>query len=111
VATNRFLGIYAIRFPAFGMLTRDVLQYLTAKGATVMSKNEAQVLEKALALPPDERAELADRLLISLDTERQRKNDELWAEEAEDRIGAFERGEIRALSAKEAFETNEGAKP
>jgi len=35
------------------MLTRDVLQYLTAKGATVMSKNEAQVLEKALALPPD----------------------------------------------------------
>jgi putative addiction module component (TIGR02574 family) len=93
------------------MLTRDVLQYLTAKGATVMSKNEAQVLEKALALPPDERAELADRLLISLDTERQRKSGELWAEEAEDRIDAFERGEIRAVSAKEAFETNKGAKP
>ena len=93
------------------MLTRDVLQYLTAKGATVMSKNEAQVLEKALALPPDERAELADRLLSSLDTERQRKIGELWAEEAEDRIDAFERGEIRAVSAKEAFETNKGAKP
>ena len=76
-----------------------------------MSKNEAQVLEKALALPPDERAELADRLLSSLDTERQRKIDELWAEEAEDRIDAFERGEIRAVSAKEAFETNKGAKP
>jgi putative addiction module component (TIGR02574 family) len=93
------------------MLTRDELQYLTAKGATVMSKNEAQVLEKALALPPDERAELADRLLSSLDTERQRKIDDLWAEEAEDRIGAFERGEIRAVSAKAAFETNKGAKP
>jgi putative addiction module component (TIGR02574 family) len=105
-----FLRMCAIRFPAFGMLTRDELQYLTAKGATVMSKNEAQVLEKALALPPDERAELADRLLSSLDTERQRKIDELWVEEAEDRIDASERGEIRALSAKEAFETNKGAK-
>ena len=76
-----------------------------------MSENEAQVLGKALALPPDERAELADRLLSSLDTERQRKIDELWAEEVEDRIDAFERGEIRAVSAKEAFETNKGAKP
>jgi hypothetical protein len=103
--------MYAIPFLAFGMLTRDVLQYLTVRGATVMSKNEAQVLEKALALPPDERAELADRLLISLDTERQRGNDGLWAEEAEDRIDAFERGEIRAVSAKVAFEMNKGAKP
>jgi len=94
-----------------GMLTRGVLQYLTAKGATVMSKNEAQVLEKALALPPDERAEVAGRLLSSLDAERQPKMDELWAEEAEDRIDAFERGDIRAVSAKEAFETNKGAKP
>lgn len=76
-----------------------------------MSKNGAQALEKALALPPDERAELADRLLSSLDTERQPKIDELWAEEAEDRIDAFERGEIRAVSGKEAFETNKGAKP
>jgi len=76
-----------------------------------MSKNEAQVLEKALALPPDERAEVAGRLLSSLDAERQPKMDELWAEEAEDRIDAFERGDIRAVSAKEAFETNKGAKP
>jgi len=50
-------------------------------------------------------------LLSSLDTERQRKIDDLWAEEAEDRIDAFERGEIRAVSAKAAFETNKGAKP
>jgi putative addiction module component (TIGR02574 family) len=75
-----------------------------------MSKDGAQVLEKALALPPDERAELADRLLSSLGTGRQRKMDEFWAEEAEDRIDAFERGEIRAVSAKEAFETSKGTK-
>ena len=93
------------------MVMRDVLQCMIAKGATVMSKNVAQVLEKALALPPNERAELADRLLSSLGTGRQRKMDELWAEEAEGRVDAFERGEIRAVSAKEAFETNKGAKP
>ena len=75
-----------------------------------MSKNGTQVLEGALALPPDERAELADRLLSSLDTKRQRKIDKLWAEELEDRIDAFARGEIKAVSAKEAFETNKGAK-
>jgi putative addiction module component (TIGR02574 family) len=93
------------------MLTRGVLQSLKAKGATVVSKNGAQVLEKALALPPDERAELAARLLSSLDTERQCKIDEMWAEEAEDRIDALERGEIRTVSVKEAFETDKGAKP
>ena len=76
-----------------------------------MSRKGAVVLANALALPPEERAELADRLLISLHTERQRRIDELWAEEAEDRIDAFERGEIRAVSAKEAFEANKGAKP
>ena len=81
------------------------------EGSRGMSKKGAVVLANALALPPGERAELADRLLISLDTERQLKIGELWAEEAEDRIGAFERGEIRAVSAKEAFETNKGAKP
>jgi len=70
-----------------------------------MSKNGAQVLEKALALPPEERAELADRLLSSLDEERHRRIDELWAEEAENRIDAFERGELEAVSVKKAFKT------
>jgi putative addiction module component (TIGR02574 family) len=83
---------------------------LKVKGVANMSKNGAQVLEEALALPPDERAELADRLLSSLDTQRQRKIDILWAEEVEDRVDAFERGEIRTVSTKEAFESNRGAK-
>ncbi len=75
-----------------------MLQLLSEKGVTGMSKNGAQVLEEALALPPDERAELADRLLSSLDKELQRKINQLWAEEAEDRIDAYERGEISAVS-------------
>jgi len=92
------------------MCSRCMLQLLNEKGVTGVSKNGTQVLEEALALPPDERAELADRLLSSLDMEHQRKIDELWAVEVEDRIDAFERGEIKAVSMKEAFETDKGTK-
>jgi putative addiction module component (TIGR02574 family) len=64
-----------------------------------MSKKGAQVLEQALALPEPERAELVDRLLASLDREASPNHDALWAREAEARIDAFERGEIKAVSA------------
>lgn len=69
-----------------------------------MSKTGAQVLGEALSLPPSERAELADRLLSSLDGSPHHRIDELWAQEAEDRIDAFERGEIKAVSSKQVFE-------
>ena len=69
-----------------------------------MSKRGAQVLEEALSLPPGERAELIDRLLSSLDSTFRQRIDELWAQEAEERLDAFERGEIKAVSAKEVFD-------
>jgi len=75
-----------------------------------MSKRGAEVLEEALSLPPDERAELAERLLTSLDASHDRRIDELWAQEAEDRLDAFERGEIKAVLAKEVFDTIRGVK-
>jgi len=70
----------------------------------LMSKTGAQLIQEALALPPEERAELVERLLISLDPPPDRRIDELWAREAEDRVDAFERGEIKSVPAKEAFE-------
>jgi len=69
-----------------------------------MSKTGTQLLEEALALPPAERAELVDRLLISLAPSPDLRIDELWAREAEDRLDAFERGEIKVVSAKGAFD-------
>ncbi len=69
-----------------------------------MSKRGAQVLEEALSLSSVERAELADRLLASLDSSPERKIDELWAQEAEGRLDAFERGEIKTVSLREAFD-------
>jgi len=51
-----------------------------------MSKKGIEVLEEALSLPPVERAELAERLLTSLDASPDRRIAELWAQEVEDRL-------------------------
>ncbi len=75
-----------------------------------MSKKRTQVLEEALSLPPAERAELADRLLTSLDSSPEHRIEELWAQEAEDRLDAFGRGEIKAVSSREAFDTTNRVK-
>ncbi|MEW6381256.1 MAG: addiction module protein [bacterium] len=69
-----------------------------------MLKRGAQVLEEALSLPPGERAELIDKLLSSLDSPSRQRIDELWAQEAEDRLDAFERGEIETVSSQEVFD-------
>ena len=67
-----------------------------------MTAEAEQVLAQALNLPPKERAELAERLFSSLDI-GQEELDRLWAREAENRIDAFERGDIKAISAKQVF--------
>ncbi|MFZ2445750.1 MAG: addiction module protein [Syntrophobacteraceae bacterium] len=69
-----------------------------------MSSRSTQVLKEALTLPPAERAEIAERLLSSLDAPSQKEIDELWGKEAEDRLDAFDRGEIKAVPAKQVFE-------
>jgi putative addiction module component (TIGR02574 family) len=56
-------------------------------------------LVDALRLPPVERAELIERILESFPFPDRKEIDELWAAEAEERIDAFERGEIKAKPA------------
>ena len=68
-----------------------------------MSGNGDRVFDEALALPPTERAELVDRLLTSLDANSQKRVDELWAQEAEDRLDAYGRDELKSVSAREVF--------
>lgn len=75
-----------------------------------MSSRGIQVLKEALSLPPAERAEIADRLLSSIDPPSQEGIDMLWGKEAEERLDAFDRGEIKAISAKQVFE-QVGKKP
>lgn len=67
-----------------------------------MSREE-EILSAALALPEAVRAALADQILRSLDGQDQGEIDRLWAHEAEQRIDAFERGEIEAIAAEDVF--------
>ena len=59
--------------------------------------NTANIFKEALTLRPSEKAQLIDKLLASLD-KSDKEIDELWAREAEDRIDAYDRGKIKAIS-------------
>ena len=52
---------------------------------------------QAVQLPPEERMTLVERILDSLD-EPDATLDALWAKEADDRLAAYRRGEIRAVA-------------
>ncbi len=69
-----------------------------------MSANSEQILKEALALPPKERAELVERLLATFQSPPDPKLDELWARESEDRLAAYDKGELEAIPAEEVFE-------
>jgi len=62
-----------------------------------------KILKEALTLKPAEKAELIDKLLSSLD-KPDPEIDKLWAEEAENRIDAYERGEIKAVALDKVLE-------
>ena len=68
-----------------------------------MVVQEKELEQKALSSSVSYRAYLADKLLSSLDVPGQAEVDEAWAKESEDRIAAFERGEIEAVDEAEAF--------
>jgi putative addiction module component (TIGR02574 family) len=67
-----------------------------------MTARAEQVLNEALSLAPSERAQLAERLFSSLDIS-QEEIDRLWAQEADSRIDAYNRGDIKAVSANDVF--------
>ena len=67
-----------------------------------MSDHSVRLLEEALALPANERADLVERLLSSLDP-AEPEIEKRWAQEVEDRIEALERGELKTISVEEFF--------
>lgn len=63
----------------------------------------AKILSRqARSLSPAERLELVDDLLASLD-ESDPKIDALWSREAEDRLAAYRRGDIKAVPLQEVL--------
>ena len=67
-----------------------------------MTETAEKLFREALGLPPNERVGLVEELLKSLDAPDQ-KLDDLWAQEAEERLRAYRAGEIESHSADELF--------
>lgn len=67
-----------------------------------MSQSAKALIEQAVQLPPVERMALVEHILDSLD-EPDPAMDALWAQEADDRLAAYRRGEIRAVPLSEVL--------
>lgn len=66
-------------------------------------ENQDAIFRAALALPQDARADLADKLLESLSEVDNSEIEARWVREAEERISAYERGEIASIPGHEVF--------
>jgi putative addiction module component (TIGR02574 family) len=76
-----------------------------------MTKREALESE-AMKLPPEERAQLADVLLASLEDEQRVKIENAWIEECDRRWLAIQRGEMGTVDGDEVLRKLEaGEKP
>jgi putative addiction module component (TIGR02574 family) len=69
-----------------------------------VSATSEQILRQALALPLEERAELLEQLLATFQGPTDPALDKLWIAEAHDRLDAYDRGELDAVSVEEVFE-------
>lgn len=64
---------------------------------------QEEIISAALNLPLETRARLVDRLVASLMNSEREGIDRLWAAEAEDRIQAYERGEMDSVPGDQVF--------
>ena len=62
-----------------------------------MSQAAEALSAQVTQLPPEERMEVVERILDSLD-QPDEALDALWAKEADDRLAAYRRGEIKAVA-------------
>jgi len=69
----------------------------------VMSDLVEELAQRGLALSPEDRARLAERLLDSLRDPRLAEIEAAWDEEIERRVAAYERGEVETFAAEDVF--------
>jgi putative addiction module component (TIGR02574 family) len=67
-----------------------------------MSIDVQTIFSHALALPPEMREELAEKLWLSLDSKEQEEVQKAWLEEIESRIDAYEKGEMTSIPLDQA---------
>ncbi len=67
-----------------------------------MTPETQEIIDRAMSLPPTDRALVVDKLLSSLD-QPDEAIDALWRKEVEDRIRAYNQGRLKSVSLEEAL--------
>jgi putative addiction module component (TIGR02574 family) len=68
-----------------------------------MSTQAEQILQSALSLSPDERVEIAESLILSLDDERAAEIEAAWAVEIKRRIESIDKGQVQLIPADQVM--------
>jgi putative addiction module component (TIGR02574 family) len=68
-----------------------------------MNSHAEQILQSALSLNPDDRVEIAESLILSLDEERAADIEAAWAAEIKRRLESIDRGEVKLIPADEVM--------
>jgi putative addiction module component (TIGR02574 family) len=68
-----------------------------------MSRNLEELESEALNLSLEGRAQLAEKLILSLDAPTEEENLNLWVAEAERRLKELKEGKAKEIHAEEAF--------
>jgi putative addiction module component (TIGR02574 family) len=66
--------------------------------------NIETIRHEALALTPQERAQLAEQLLSSLDTLTEAENEQLWLQEAARRADEIDKGLVQLIPADVVYQ-------
>ena len=62
-----------------------------------------EIEQAALKLPRKKRVLLAERLMVSLETKREKEIAEVWADEAVARATAYRAGKLKSVPLRQAF--------
>ena len=65
--------------------------------------NAKEIEQEALGLPEDDRAALARKLLMSLDSSSEEETGEAWSKEASRRAQELDRGTVQAISSQDVM--------
>ena len=68
-----------------------------------MDTQAEQILQSALSLHPDDRVEIAESLIQSLDENRAAEIEAAWAEEIKRRLESIDKGQVQLIPADEVM--------
>ena len=86
---------------AYETVRQELRNYISGE-LEVKTMKTKELLDKAMELKPEERFTLVESLIQSLD-EPDKKLDEIWAEEAENRLRAYREGKLEGVPIEEIF--------